>query len=128
MRLAAALPQAFRLLYRRTVAQIQVTRTTKSYPDPFRAYQVVIDGAVVGKVTRGETANIPVEPGHHEVWMRIDWCRSRAVAVDVTPSQTLRLECEPNARVLLLPMYLTVWRGRYVALRRAETRDMANPS
>jgi hypothetical protein len=110
------------------VPQIEVTRSTKKWPDGLRAYNVVIDGEVAEAVRQGQTIKTPVQPGRHEVWIRIDWCRSPAVVLDLGPGETARLECAPNAQPLLWFLYVTIWRGRYVSLRRLDTLDIAKPS
>ncbi len=107
---------------------IEVARTKAWWRDRFRAYEVLVDGEVAGALKRGEKVAISVEPGWHEVLARIDWCGSPPVALDLAPGQTARLECAPNAHLLLLLLYLTIWRNRYVSLRRLDSADIANPS
>jgi hypothetical protein len=107
---------------------IEITRGIQKWPDRLRAYKVVIDGQVAGALRQGNTISIPVEPGSHEVWIRIDWCRSPAVSLRLDPGKTARLECAPNApRSLLYLIYITIWRERYVSLKRVDAEDFVNP-
>ena len=108
--------------------KIEVTRSAKKWPDRLRAYKVVINGQVVGDLRQGDAIHAPVEAGRHDVWITIDWCRSPAVTLDLGAGEVARLECAPNARALLALLYITIWRERYVSLRRVDTPDIANLS
>ena len=44
-----------------------------------RAYKVVLDGDVVGKVKNGETVEFELPPGQHTLHLKIDWCRSNII-------------------------------------------------
>src|SRR5229473_1060549 len=104
-------------------AEVEVVRAPDLWPDRFRRYTVLIDGAEAGSVAPGGSFVGTVGAGQHEVRMTIDWCGSEAVFVDVEPGQTARLICRSNIRlrwVFLLPLYVTIWRNRYIALEKAE--------
>lgn len=60
--------------------------------DNFRAYTIEVDGAAVGKIKRGETTTIPLEPGSHTVRAAVKWCGSPMVTVEVTPGQNAEFE------------------------------------
>jgi ABC-2 type transport system ATP-binding protein len=47
-----------------TTATARVTRTGKGQGQG-RPWEVVIDGAVIDSISRGDTVDLPVEPGHH---------------------------------------------------------------
>jgi hypothetical protein len=50
--------------------------------------------------------------------MRIDWCRSRILNVELGDNERMVLTCRPGVRLrlLLFPVYLTVLRARYISL------------
>jgi len=47
----------------------------------FRKLTVLVDGEKAGTVGFGDEASIAVEPGAHWVAVRMDWVRSRGLAV-----------------------------------------------
>ena len=61
--------------------------------DRIRAYKVFVDGEFVGKLGNDSSAQFPVEPGEHEIQLRIDWARSRCIRVRATPETPTRLLC-----------------------------------
>lgn len=50
--------------------------------------------------------------------MRIDWCRSRILDVELDDNERIVLTCRSGVRLrlLLFPVYLTVLRARYISL------------
>ncbi len=87
------------------------------YVNALRPYRVVLDGDEVGEVGDGSTVELSVSPGRHEVYLKIDWCRSPVLAVNVRTDDHLEFECHPAATFLsLLPM-ITLGRKRYIDLR-----------
>lgn len=74
---------------------IVVRRERGATRDIFRRYQVMIDGEMAAKVKRGRTVTLPVPPGSHEIFVRIDWCRSSSVEVNVRPGDVIEMSCEP---------------------------------
>jgi hypothetical protein len=67
-------------------ATIHLTRTP-AFSDRSRAYQIYLDGALVGQIHHRERCSFEVHPGRHELFLTIDWCSS--------PPSGLRL---PQAR------------------------------
>jgi hypothetical protein len=47
-------------------------RRDSGYADRVRAYEVWIDGAVVGEIRDGEVKQFPVASGDHELRIKID--------------------------------------------------------
>jgi hypothetical protein len=98
-------------------AEVSVCRASESLRDRLRAYSLVIDGAVVAKVKRGESATVAVAPGEHTVWMKIDWCRSRIFRIELADHERVTLTARSGIRSLLLGLlYITIWRTRYIEL------------
>lgn len=79
-----------------TSANLSVTRAKSLRRDVFRAYEVWVDGVCTGKVKRGATLRLPVAPGPHTVQMKIDWCTSPELRIDVPEGGDARLSCGPN--------------------------------
>ncbi len=77
-------------------AVIVLTRASGWKRDALRGYQVVIDGEPAAKIKRGQTLRLSIAAGSHEVFMRIDWCRSPTVAVEAHPGEIIEMSCEPG--------------------------------
>ncbi len=76
-------------------ASITVKRTKDSVRDIARAYTVLIDGNKAGKVRRGKELTIEVEPGEHEVQMKIDWTKSEKQTVNLNEGESAEFLCSP---------------------------------
>lgn len=61
-----------------------------------RAYKVWIDGAVVGAIGNGRSAEFEVTPGVHTVELSIDGMYSRKLSVEVFEGGKRRIACGPN--------------------------------
>jgi hypothetical protein len=56
-----------------------------------RSLSVYIDGAQVGKIARNRSAEFPTPAGPHVVYVRLDWCSSLPVSVELGEGQCLEL-------------------------------------
>lgn len=95
-------------------------RRVAEFRDRLRAYKVVLDGQVIGQIRHGEEAEFAVEPGPHELYLKIDWCRSNTVEFENDGPVTV-FECGSNLKgpaIFLAILYVTLWRERYLWLRR----------
>jgi hypothetical protein len=98
-------------------AEVRVHRASESWRDRLRAYALVIDGAVVAEVKRGESATVAVTPGEHTIWMKLDWCRSRICRIELSQSERVTFTARSGIRPLLVGiLYVTIWRTRYIEL------------
>ena len=91
------------------------------YADRARKYQVVVDEAVVGQVSNGETKEFSLSPGHHEVRMKIDWCGSRPVEFTATERDTVTFRARSNLRgskLFAALWYVIFDRNSYILLER----------
>ena len=76
--------------------EIVVERLGEQRVDRKRAYRVFIDDAKVGKIKSGETKVFQVSPGRHDLQLKIDWCSSRKLQVDVKDGES-KMVCKPKA-------------------------------
>ena len=74
------------------------------WQNKLRAYDVVVDGQVVAKLRDGQSTDVPVAAGPHRVQLKIDWCTSPELTVDVRPGAPVALTCGKGTRTLL-----TLW-------------------
>jgi hypothetical protein len=54
-------------------------RRADEFADHFRSYSIMLDGAKMGEIKRGETREFSIPSGQHQLSMKIDWCRSNMV-------------------------------------------------
>ena len=81
-------------------AEVSVYRDDEDPYAQLRRYEVYIDGERVGRLRRGELVNISVAVGSHSVQVRISWCSSGEVPVEVGSGERVSLICraKPGAR------------------------------
>jgi hypothetical protein len=97
--------------------RLVVERASSGWVDRFRAYQIVVDGETRAEICRGEAQEVEVDPGEVEVFLRVDWCKSRAMRVQIAPGVEARLAC--RSRSVLTALYgITIGRDDYVRLER----------
>lgn len=109
------------------MAEIVVRRMEASWQDRKRSYGIFIDGTQAAKVANGKEVRIPLLPGKHVVVLKIDWCKSNTVDVELRPDEVKTLECGPNAKPLLALLYITMFRHRYLWLCLANNSVGAAP-
>jgi hypothetical protein len=85
--------------------------------DYFRKYTIVLDDKKVDKIGRGESSIVQTDPGQHEWHLKIAWCRSPKLKLDLTDGKTVVLECRPNSNALVWPYWVTFGRNRAIAIR-----------
>lgn len=98
------------------MASVEVQRDSGGFSDYLRSYEVVVDEAVVGRLGPGESRAFDVAPGSHEIFLKIDWCRSERVDVHLTAGQTVRFRCRPRANLFTDLYWITLGRRRYIRL------------
>jgi hypothetical protein len=101
-------------------ARLRLHRRRSPKSDRFRAYKVAVDGKVVGSIRYDEEQTFDVAPGLHDVRLRLDWCRSEPVSVDLTAGGEARLSCRGRNPLHFL-YWATLGRNRYIVLEPATT-------
>jgi hypothetical protein len=81
-----------------TSAWIDVERK-EGLRDRARAYKVMIDGQQAGTIRHGSHESFEVVPGEHEVFLKIDWCRSPKLTADVVGGQRAKVTCVPSGTI-----------------------------
>jgi hypothetical protein len=105
-------------------ARIRLDRRPGGRGDRLRAYRVVLDGFVVGRITRGQSLSIEADPGLHEFRLAVDWCGSRSVELKLAPGQETHLECWPNATPGKALYWILFRRSDYIAVDVLGVTDM----
>lgn len=101
---------------RYATSSIELKRRSGYWADRLRAYKVIVDRQIVASVDEGASQTIRVAPGPHTMHLRIDFCRSRLLNMDVRPDETIVLSCWPNAKWYTWPFFLSLGRAHYIAL------------
>lgn len=97
---------------------VVVRRPKMLWRDRGGSYAIEVDGHHVADLRNGRTATIDVEPGHHDVQVRVHSTGSEPVRVFVAPGGTTRLLAEPNPqRHLAASMRQALGRDPWVVLR-----------
>jgi len=99
------------------MSELIVRRRAAWWQDRMRDYIVLVDGSECGRVANGDEVRVHVAPGRHRVQLKIDWCGSPAVDVDVPEVGAQVLDCGPNATPLTAVFYVIFRTGRYLALQ-----------
>jgi hypothetical protein len=96
---------------------IVIERDGHAQRDRFRRYKIMVDGRRAGSIRRGGRREIPVPPGPHVVQLRIDWCSSPALQVDIPDGQQVVLRCAPDPKLADPLGSVTVARDQYIRLQ-----------
>ena len=83
------------------MAKLLVTRP-RHVGDGIRKYRILIDGDQVSSIGPGQTIQIDLPPGSHELTARIAWVGSQRVPIKGGPEATYHLIVGPNKHVLRL--------------------------
>ncbi len=95
---------------------IVIVRDGEGKRDAIRRYKIMIDGRHVASIRRGGRREIVVPPGPHVVQLRIDWCSSPALPVDLADGEQVVFRCRPGERLPDPLASVTVARDQYIRL------------
>jgi len=85
-------------------AMLNVTRETTSLMELRRGtFQIGLDGETIGSIDRHQTFQTPIEPGHHELQVRIGRYSSSPQSFDIADGDTINFRCN-SAKIW--PIYL----------------------
>ncbi|MGL4450412.1 MAG: hypothetical protein ACRCTZ_04365 [Sarcina sp.] len=89
--------------------------------DMARKYQVYIDGELKGTLKYGEEKEFDVQEGKHEVYLKIDWCKSLKVTFVESKDKESNFECGcslTGAKLLLAIFYVIFQKDGYLYLKK----------
>lgn len=96
-------------------AVLHIERASDGLRDRVGTYEVMVNGELRAKLRRGEKETIEVRSGQLEVYLKIDWCRSRAVTLDLEPGSQAHLRCRPRS-LFTAPYGIVFGRENYIRL------------
>lgn len=95
--------------------RVLLKRVSNGWVDRYRAYEVIVNGEPRADLKRGEQISLEVDPGHVQIQLRIDWCKSRPIEMDLSLGQEAQITCRP--RTILTVFYgVTFGRDNYMQL------------
>jgi len=89
---------------------------TSQYADMLRTYQLRIDGRNVGTIARDDAFEVVVPAGDHLIEARIDWARSRPLAVRAAPGEAVEIEVSNRWGAWLALWAITFGKNSYLEL------------
>lgn len=94
-----------------------------TWADMLRSYQIFLDGEQVGTIRQGMGLTFQVHPGHHELFLTIDWCSSRHLSICLAPGERTTLICQ--GRNALFTLYnITLGANNYIKLAQEPIKDL----
>lgn len=101
------------------MSKIKIVRDS-GYADRVRKYKVMCDGKHLGDIGNGESLEFETSPGEKEVFLKIDWCRSDKVRVNVPADGVVTLHGGSSlrgAKVFLAIVYAIFMPHKYLWLK-----------
>jgi len=77
------------------IPKIIISRTSQRI-NCMREYDIYIDKEKNNSISNGEKKIIEISQGNHEIYIKIDWCKSKELNVSLTDGQELNLKCGSN--------------------------------
>jgi hypothetical protein len=97
-----------------------------AWADMLRSYQIFLDGEPVGSIRQGMSCAFQVHPGHHELYLTIDWCSSRHLSIYLAPGEKTTLICQ--GRNALFALYnISFGAHDYIRLFQEPIKDVLLP-
>ncbi len=87
---------------------IEIKRTSQHFAR-LRAIDIYINGTKTGNVIDDETKLFELPPGPHQVFAKIDWCKTQVLTLNIIAGETITLLCGSEIagwKVLLSAIYL----------------------
>jgi hypothetical protein len=72
------------------------------YADRVRDYRVLVDGLEIGRIANGEQRSFEIDPGPHELSVKVDWCRTDPIPFVAVKDLASRFQCGSNLRGIRL--------------------------
>jgi hypothetical protein len=84
-----------------------------SWAGKLRTFRVLLDGHEIGQIADEQTSLFRIPHGRHEPRLKMDWCRSAPVVVDLAPHEQADFVCRAVFRSALDPI---IRPSRYIDL------------
>jgi hypothetical protein len=91
------------------------------YADALRSYRIFINGTAVGSIARNSVLDLEVPSGPLTIEARVDWGRSRPLAIEALPSKKFEIEVSNHWGALLSLWAATFGYRSYLMLKQLPT-------
>ena len=94
------------------------------WTDKRRNYKVVLDDTVIANIADGQSVELDVPPGKHRLMMKIDWCTSNTIELEIN-DENIEFKCgsSMSGAKLLIPsielVNTTFRRKQYIWLKQS---------
>lgn len=99
-----------------SMSVIRLRRQQSGWRDLLRAYRILIDGQSVGLIRRGQVREITVAPGLHTIQLKIDWCNSQELPMDIKAGEAIGFTCAAGSALRFWDPFVNT--GNYIHLAR----------
>jgi hypothetical protein len=65
---------------------------------------------------------LPVTPGRHEIFLKVDWCRDPSMGLDAISGEVIDLRCAPGGSAMTALGAISVGASSYISLTQVENR------
>jgi len=99
---------------------IEINRT-KQYANKARAIGIYINNKKVDTIRDGETKIFEVDSDENEIYVKIDWCKTKPLKINAKENETTKFELGSNLsgwKLLIGIYYITFKTSEYLYLRR----------
>jgi hypothetical protein len=87
------------------------------YADALRSYKIFINGAGVGSIARNSVLDLEIPSGPLTIEARVDWGRSRPLAIEAVPGKKTEIEVSNHWGALLSWWAITFGYRSYLMLK-----------
>jgi hypothetical protein len=91
------------------------------FADALRSYKVLINGKAVGSIARNSVLDLEVPSGPLTIEARVDWGRSRPLAIEALPGKKFEIEVSNHWGALLSLWAATFGYRSYLILKQLPT-------
>ena len=103
-----------------TKKTVEIKRV-KQYTNKARAIGIYINNKKVDTIRDGETKSFELDADENEIYVKIDWCKTKPLKIENVENETIKLELGSNLsgwRLLLGIYYITFKTSEYLYLKR----------
>ncbi|MCU7726955.1 hypothetical protein ODJ79_24780 [Actinoplanes sp. KI2] len=86
-----------------------------------RSYKIYVNGVKVAGIRTGKTVDIPLPPGEHRIKVKIDWCSSPELIVNIGPGQRAFLDVRRGGATAAAAWNQLFQPHRFLALTAAQS-------
>ncbi|MBM7649682.1 hypothetical protein JOC78_002656 [Bacillus ectoiniformans] len=74
---------------------------TSQYVNKLRSMDIYLNGQKMDTIQNGGQKSFTLEPGDYQIYVKIDWCKSKVISVTLADSECLKLQCGSRIKGLL---------------------------